>query len=403
MYRINSFAGGLLFLLFAGLCGTAAGQHAGTSLTIVIKLSQPPDSVSIKAAPLKYNKDFAFSFTLDDGLISDYLVAFPFFSGGSVSGKYKDQWGYDQGADGKQYPGLFYTDGCGHPLSFKAGIAINAKNVVQQNTIADPGYLSWTQINRLYHAGWDILNHSYDHATGTAVDARQEVARNNQAVRDHVKMNMKDFVIPGGKDDYKSDGPYTKAAFDLGMETVQCEHFGNDIERIDSGLLLAHLKLGRKFLHTGLATGRMVGDTALLKVIGSGLRQHHRFWINAFTHGVGNQNIWHISLVFPQFSSFFDQLAKCYGQKGADDMWMAPTQEVYEYLLTRGSAKYTVIRMRRRVIVKINVEDLPGGLRYHELTLLINGGGHIKNAKGRHCSIESYSGDKGPQMVNVRW
>lgn len=296
MVRIKRFTHIFCSLLLIFISGSA--QRANRNISITIKLEKPSDTFTVKIAPLKYNKDFAFSFTLDDGLTSDYLVAFPYFSGGTVSGKYIDQWGYDQGADGKYYPGLFYTDGCGHSIPFKAGIAINAKNINGADTIFHHGFLTWKQLKDLSDAGWDILNHGYSHATGKNVNAKYEIKKNNEAVKKHIGIEMKDFVIPGGHDDYISDTSYTKRAFEAGMETVQCEHFGNYLIKIDSTLNLAHLKLGRKFLHTSRTGFPNFKDLERLS-------QNKGFWINAFTHGAGNQNIWNISLIFPQFRSFF--------------------------------------------------------------------------------------------------
>lgn len=409
-----------LFALWALLFIVAKISHAqkpDSMIAVSIKLKRTANNFSVKLAPLKYNKSFAFSFTLDDGLVCDYLVALPFFNGGKVQGSYIDQWGNDQGGDGLYYPGLYYTDGCGNPVSFKAGIAINAKSIQDADTIFHHGFLTWKQVNTLYKAGWDVLNHSYSHATGKDADVFYEVNKNNEEVKSYLGFEMEDFVIPGGHDDIMSNGPYTKAAFKSGMETVQCEDFGNYLITLDSTLDLHHLKLGRLFLHT---TNRSLNDTAiwslsdsanwslseaettvLFDTINTNLKKGI-FWINAFTHGVGNQSIWHISLVFPEFTSFFHQLAAIYGQYGADDMWMAPTQEVYEYLLNSHSIKYRIKKRGKTVIISINKKTLPVGLRYHELTFLLNSDRHIKSVSGIHCRIESYTKSKNQDIINIK-
>lgn len=364
------------------------------AMTIRIRLEHRTDSFRIYPATLKYDKDFAFSFTLDDGLVSDYLVALPFFHGGTVAPVHKGSWGSDQGGNGRAYPGLFYSDGCGHPQAFAAGIAINGKNIG-----AASGWLDWHQVKALYDTGWDVLNHGFGHLTGRGVDAGFEVKHNNEVVQQHAGILMKDFVIPGGRQDSLSDGPYTRAAFSEGMETVQCEHFGRGVALLPVPGL-AGLKLGRFFLHT--AAGRMTGDSVLLAAISSGLGQGRKFWINAFTHSVGNDNLWHISLVFPEFTAFFRQLAAAYGLQGADDMWMAPTQEVYEYLLTRKRTTCSARRRGKTVIVTINAGAVPAGLRRHELTLVVQGA-PMRKVKARGCHVESYGGTDGRQLINLDW
>lgn len=404
---------GALFLF----CQNVFGQKTNHTIEIIIRLDKPADSFSVKIAPLKYNKSFAFSFTLDDGLVCDYLVAYPFFNGGKVQGSYIDQWGNDQGGDGKTYHGLYFTDGCGNPVSFKAAIAINAKSMEGTDTISHHGFLNWKQIRTLYGSGWDVLNHSYSHATGKNVKVSYEIKKNNEEVERHLGFEMKDFVIPGGHDDIISNGTYTKAAFKSGMKTVQCEDFGDYLITIDSTLDLHHLRLGRLFLHT---TNRSLNETAnrslseaanwslseaetavLFDTIHNNLKKGI-FWMNAFTHGVSNQNIWNISIVFPEFISFFNQLAASYGQHGADNMWMAPTQEVYEYLLNRNSIKYRVRIRGKTVIIFINKKTIPKGLKYHELTFLLNNDRHIKSVGGIHSHVESYTKNKNQHILNIK-
>lgn len=382
-------------VLFLGLACLPSAAQSRRQRTIRIRLEHPADSLHIYAAPLRYDKDFAFSFTLDDGLVSAYLVAFPFFSGGKVASAYVGSWGSDQGADGNAYPGLFYSDGCGNPEAFRAAIAINAKSIG-----AASGWLDWKQVKGLYDAGWDVLNHGFAHATGGEVDAVFQARHNNEVVRQQTGIVMKDFVIPGGAGDTLSDGPYTRAAFSLGMETVQCEHFGKGFTLLPVPPPASGLKLGRFFLHTS-AAGGITGDSLLLASISSGLSRGRRFWINAFTHSVGGDNLWHISLVFPLFRAFFQQLEASYGLKGSDDMWMAPTQEVCEYLITRERTVCSVRRRGKTATVTI-LDNTPRGLRRHELTLVVKGA-RIRRVKGRGCHVESYGGAGAKQLINVDW
>lgn len=406
MYRHRFIIGLMISVSLLLTYQTVLGGIADSSITVIIKLRKPVGPVSVKTAPLKYNKDFAFSFTLDDGLVSAYLVAYPFFSGGKVSGTYTDQWGHDQGADGKRYPGLFYTDGCGGQIPFSAASAINAKNIADADTVDHAGFLSWKQIMNLYHGGWDILSHGYRHITGKGINAGYEVAENNRVVEDSLGIKMNDFVVPGGRDDDMSDNPYAEAAFNQGMQTVQCEHFPGHILVLDSTLKLSQLKLGRKFLHStpDLAGGHAVeADTALFEEISRRLDKKSKFWVNAFTHSVGNQNLWNISLVFPDFKHFFNGLANHFGQQGLDNMWMAPIEEVYEYLLTRRNIKYHVERKGRYVKVHMYTGGIPAGLRHHAITVVVRSDKVIKKVTCVGCSIECYSRNKGQNLINLTW
>lgn len=403
----------LLFLLLFLSCKTSYVPDTGDDIRIVITLDGPAESVLVKPATLKYNKDFAFSFTLDDGLISDYLVAYPFFYGGEVAGSYKDQWGIDQGGNGLHYPGLYYTDGSGNALSFRAAIAINGRNIEGADTVLHPGFLSWKQVQELYEAGWGVLNHGYTHATGNDVDALDEIKSNNTAVNRHIGLAMKGFVVPGGNKDSASNPLYIQAACNLEMQTVQCENFGNYLIMPDTVSDLSCLRLGRLFMHTAadsvllLRSGpnlTIKGTQAgLFRTIHKHLEQGRPFWINAFTHGVGNQNVWGISVILPEFIHFFNRLAAQYGGNGMDNMWMAPTQEVYDYLRNKRAAKYTVRKNANTIQILMKKNNLPKELRYHELTFILTAGRRIQLVKCSGCSIESYSNGIRNNLINCKW
>ncbi|MEM9076301.1 MAG: hypothetical protein AAGC43_04640 [Bacteroidota bacterium] len=53
--------------------------------------------------------------------------------------------------------GLFYTDGCGNDVAFKASYAINPKGIIEGNS----SNLDWDMVNEMYIAGWDVFNHAY--------------------------------------------------------------------------------------------------------------------------------------------------------------------------------------------------------------------------------------------------
>jgi len=103
---------------------------------------------NISNAELRYNKNFVFSFRLDDGWIDAYRTAFRYFNGGNVV--------YLEGQTPNS-PGLFYTDGCGNDVAFKSTFAINPKSITEDN----PNNLSWDMVNEMYLRGWDIFNHAY--------------------------------------------------------------------------------------------------------------------------------------------------------------------------------------------------------------------------------------------------
>lgn len=366
-----------------------------TGITVMIEYKGAVRHFSARTALLKYNKDLAWSFALDDGLASGWLVAFPYFNGGRVAPSFKGEWGADQGGDGKEYPGLFFTDGCGNGVPFRAAVAINAKS------IGRPGQLDFGQVDSLYKAGWDVFNHGYAHATGRDVDAMYECSENNKVVMDRLGIDMRQFVVPGGAGDTISEGPYTEAAFGQGMEAVHDGHFPGHTLMIDAGLSLEEMRAGRLFLYSGNIRDSM---ESYFREIRELLQAGKRPWINAFTHSTGNDNLWNISLRFPDTKTFFGRLEEEYGQKGKDNIWVASFQAVQEYLLIHQSLVYSVRRAGNRIYISIDTGKLPVGLRHKCQTFVLDSGQPIEKITCVNGSIESYSRNTaGNQLINVCW
>lgn len=87
----------LLFILILLLqCSFNTVYSQNISFKIKLKSESKFD---LKASPLKFNKHFAYCFTLDDGYRSAYLTAFPLLNGGKISNPDKNEWKVDQGGD----------------------------------------------------------------------------------------------------------------------------------------------------------------------------------------------------------------------------------------------------------------------------------------------------------------
>lgn len=375
-----------LLALYAGkgIDGQKLAMH--DTISIAVTLGAPASTATISIAPLRYHKSFACSFTMDDGLVSAARVAFPFFNGGKVAPAFKDQWGFDQGGDGAYHPGLFYTDGCGNALPFTAAVAINARSIQ-----ASTGYLSWNELEHMINAGWDVLNHSYTHATGKDVRAAWEVEENTRVVRQRLHTGMQQFVVPGGKDDQLSRPLYADAAFTQGLRVVHSGDFPDywiepaahtDWNRLPAGRLFLHSKMKKDIfeeIEQHLATGK-------------------HYWLNVFTHSVGNDNLWDISFCFRDFSAFFNRLAATYGRDGKDNIWFAPPEAVHAYESIRRAAKPVIKRSGNKLMITF---DTPRLEKHRALTFIIQGGAAITAVSGRNCTIESYGRTK--QIINITW
>ena len=128
-------------------------QECNPNITVTVTFdSSPSTTPTIDLAKLRFNKDFAYSFTLDDGSAWEFNVTFPLLNGGMTP-------------NGEMNDGFFYTDGCGNDQAFRAGIAINGFWILDEPF--GNNFMTWDEVETIFQADWDILNHSFSHCNDT--------------------------------------------------------------------------------------------------------------------------------------------------------------------------------------------------------------------------------------------
>ncbi|WP_149208293.1 polysaccharide deacetylase family protein [Flavobacterium johnsoniae] len=338
------------------------------TISFKIKLKSA-DKIKIAVSPLKYNKHLAYSFTLDDGYRSAYLTAFPLLNGGKISNSSINEWKIDQGGDGTVSEGLFYSDGMGNKIPFKLALAINGGSI--RDLPENRGHLSWSEVKEMYNAGWDILNHGFHHATKHGTNYKTEVTENTVSIQQNLDFTMSHFVVPGGEGDEKYYLEYEKEALNNGHFSVASYYGVGPVFKVDSKVDLDKMISARTFVQTSKDTTSFKTMDKYLKTIDSIVKQKDPVWFNEFTHGTGNTNLWNLSMRFPEFKYYMTTLANKYGLKGNDSIWMAPWQEVYEYIWLRDRIKVDYKQKNKEVIVTIKLPEIPETFRNRDISLNI--------------------------------
>lgn len=335
-------------------------------ISFKIKLKSA-DKATITVSPLKFNKHFAYSFTLDDGYRSAYLTAFPLLNGGKISNPDKNAWKIDQGGDGTTSKGLFYSDGFGNKIPFKLALAINGGSI--RDLPENRGHLSWPEIQEMYNAGWDILNHSFHHATKHGTKYLTEVTENTTSIKQNLNFTMSHFVVPGGEGDPDYHLEYEKEALANGFLSVASYKGTGPVYKVNSKVDLDKMISARTFVLSSKDTISFKTMDRYLKAIDSIVKQPEPVWFNDFTHGTGNGNLWNLSMRFPDFKYYMTTLADKYGAKGNDSIWMAPWQEVYEYIWLRDRIKVDYKQKNKEIEVKIELPEIPETFRNRDISL----------------------------------
>lgn len=390
----------IILSLFVGLALAvpAQAQTIPAKASVVITFDQTPKSIVIGAAKLKYNKSMAYSFTLDDGYSSAYSNVLPLLKGGKA-------------ANGTIYPGCFYTDGCGRNIPFKAGVAWNSMNneATMDTHVDNPSYISWAQLDELYLQGWDVLNHGYSHKTrgwnssglpnASLPDGEydQEIIKNNERVKAMTKNKivMTHFVVPSGDNGY-----YPRMAA-TGMSALYDQNWqlpGNGAGlSVGAALNYSDFKLNRSIMSNDpIASNNLVNNTfsTVSQLLGN------TYWINSFTHDV-EPKASSGGVDLGNLATHMTYIANTYGSKGKDIIWMAPLQEVYEYLVVRDKAKMTWRQSANKVYIDIDLSAVPQNLRRKALTLSIKADQPFSKVEVANMPQLSFNGKIGKQIINL--
>lgn len=328
-----------------------------SAITLRIRMDQAAD-FSLSKAPLRYNKAFAYSLTLDDGLADAYAHAFQILNGGFIE------------ANRKSYPGLFFTDGCGNDVPFTAAVAWNSVNREYQDIhVNTPGYVSWNQLSELYEAGWDVLNHSYSHATAEGTDFFWQIDQNQRRVYEMTGIIMTQFVIPGGGDYL----PYLNQARAYGMNAIFAHK--SDLEgypdglRVDDARAWKGISVFRDYKYDQDFGTHNITDHVDATAANSTRNNH--LWYNDFTHRVHLTEV-DGSLRVETFEYYMQEIEKRFGKKGLDNVWMASVQQVWEYLFIRDHTPLSIRQNGRDLTVTINTSEVPDNLRTKSMSLLFS-------------------------------
>lgn len=368
--------------IYAQNAASQANQ-IGASSSIIIHFSSAPATYKLSKSPLKYNKDFAYSFTLDDGKLDAYTVAFPFFRGGI--------------ANNTSYPGLSYTDGCGNKIPFRGGLAMTSINTIGEDPhITGEGNIKWPQVSEMYSAGWNVFNHSLNHAAGVGTNYTYQITENRSYIRSKTGIDPTHFVIPSG------DINYIAPAYSNGMKAIYNENGfpGTDGFKVDGAITLNEFKLYRRFLDDDRFNTTNIKDK--IDFIAAQSTNGNHYWFSEFTHHVSPQPKGG-SLIFSTFEYYMNYIHNTYGQKGSDRIWMAPLQEVYEYLMVREKANLGEFKNQNTVEAVIDFSSVPHDLDKYALTILVESDQNITKVDGMGVKVVSFQGIGTKKLINLEW
>jgi hypothetical protein len=364
------------------------------TVTITATFTTTPTTWSVQKARLRYNKDFAYSLTLDDGLKDAYSTAFKLLNGGTIN----------ENGTNVYYPPLKYTDGCGNDKVFTAASAWNSVNVLGEDnhTGNSANNMLWSDLDEMYAGGWDVLNHSWSHGAYnlTPEQYNYQVTENVNWVRNNTAnaIEMTQFVVPSGDSNYY---PY---AFNNGMKAVYSQFWQNNYQygfNVSGAVDMNNLLMTRELISDEYMVAiNRITDVANNSINGT------KYWWADFTHGCSLTSPVTSNIQFSTFKSYMQHIANQYGKNGSDRVWAASLQEVQEYLRVREASIISSSLVGNQLTISLDLSNIPQNLRRYALSFAITANASFSNVQVANCPscTLSFNGNQWQkQLINLQW
>ncbi len=362
-------------------------QTVGVSNVVITFESAP--TVTINKAPLKYNKDFALSYHIEDGNKNVYTHAFHYLNGGSI--------------DGTTYPGKFYTDGCGNNLPFKMGTSIFSFNDAQDTDLHNPdgtnasSYITWPEITELYQAGWGIYNQGL--TSSNSGNSDYLIKRNHSYLKLKTQsattngIEAKIFVNP--QDDITFSTPAFNHKYNAAFRNYAYGIPNLDVSNPATITDIDSLKMGRT---------NLVGTTSLGKLADT-LNAHSsasiKKWSSAYNKSVnGGTN----GYDFNVFRFYIDYIEDTYGKDGSDKIWMTSEEEILDYISLNKIIGVNSEILGNQLLITFT-GAIPTDIRFYALSLLVNSDVRITNISINGGTNNTYTpgADSTQALINLNW
>ena len=353
-------------------------SRAGGAGNIVrLRFSLPdgvsPDDVSLRFAPLKYDKHFAFTFTCDDSYVTAYSLVWSLINARWIDDR---EFRHLDGIPTSGYVpdhALVMTDGCGNDRRFGFscsvwptwGRADDPANTYVKDLVrtgANSMYISWEELRLLSDFGVSMLFHNVDERVYGKADPAliaQGFRDDYDKVCEKLGLRMKVLGLPDGNEAY--------------AEAAQ----QSDLIHFTRNSLAWQTRI---YLHTcgDLRKGQTYGggnnsdpDKKLAELAEQAV-SGNPYWVGLTIHR-GDRS----------YAEMLEKVYRLYGKAGSDALWVASWDEVYEYVAMREGARIRKDTEGRTVTFEIEM-PVDESFWFRDISLLVDG-------LGGDCGVEPLS------------
>ena len=369
----------------------SARPHASETFSFRIPLgTSNPDDITIDIAPLKYDKHFAFSYSVDDSYENGWSKIFACINGLWIDDKEFFHFGMSPTTGYRGEP-LCVTDGCGNDIRFTFGESIqpsiwnkyNKDGIIHdENSSEYHIYITWQELQMMTDMGNAVYWHDVDVEEWQQEDP-SEIAEgfssDYEKTFSKIGYRMKTLAQPNGSRYYVeaamlsplvcmvrvTDNSYTDICFDENPSLYKASVFGGNSNATNE---------------------------EKLNELSCQASSDHPFLVSKFSHRPNEDEI-----------EFLRTVARLYGKDGADNIWVASYDELYDYSLLRNSVTISSFVEGDFKVFEVTVPQ-DGDVMNKELSFIISSGAEV----AQRCSDNLYGfssavRDDGTVLVNCNF
>lgn len=349
-----------------------------------------PDDVTIDIAPLKYDKHFAFSYSIDDSYENGWSRIFACINGLWIDDQEFFHFGMSPTAGYRDDP-LCITDGCGNDRRFTFGESIqpslsnkyNEDGIIHdENTSKYHIYITWQELQMMTDMGNAVYWHDVSPVKWSQQDPSEIVeglSSDYDKTFSKIGYRMKTLAQPNGSQYYVeaamlsplvclvrvTGNNYTDICFDDNPSLYKASVFGGNSNATNEE------KLDELYCQS-------CSDHPLL--------------VSKFCHRPNEDEV-----------EFLRTVARLYGKGGADNIWVASYDELYDYSLLRNNVTISSFVEEDCKVFEVTIPQEVDVVN-KELSFVISNGSEVaQRCSDNLCGFSSAVRDDGTVLVNCNF
>lgn len=377
------------------------------------------EDIAVQFAPLKYNKQFAFSMTGDDNKLEGWSRVFKYITGGFIDNNQQGSYYHkhmQKPAGGYAPRMLTYSDGCGvkrvFPLSTSNFYNLRTQyiqyHLERENPNASYPYLVWDEVKEMLDFDGGCTMHDVqDPNDEVKDDSTLEKIINGiiDANENHVKPFIGRYL--NVMSEPNGNSLYADAAQDISYFKMITQNKEPGIAEVNDRFTYKNMANSLQNVNK-LRTGRFFIDSLTLAAIQTEFKQNlvdastanNRMYGEFGFHGMDNSSNTYYNYQNMKYSvkgAFLDWVHNNYGSDGDDSMWFCTNDEMVQYKILSRDTLIQKTLSGNKLKVKLLIPQY-SNFYWSEFTLLVQGA-EIESANSKDAIGLSYKSD----LVNVNF